>query len=282
MRPGLTTRSRSRVTLTKRSANECNLFPAHARRVQRCRGERAVFLGERDRDGWFEGGTFSSEQPRMSWPLQGATWPETCFMGSSTHPDPIHRPQHEDATENRNIGFNHCAPAVNQGAANPPFTDADATVSVSKFHTEVLGPISDTGPGLWREGAQRRNGEEKGGGRSWASSLPLPRRYTFPQGPKRDGPFPARAASLDGPVNPTSLPSQPPPAPGPFLLNRWGSGAGPQPGHLQEETDQARQEGLGQPLSVFIPGDPRMVQSQGKDSRGSHALWVRTQEMAEV
>ena len=41
---------------------------------------------------------------------------------------PSTQPLHEGATEDRNIGFNHCAAAVNQSATNPPFMDVDATV----------------------------------------------------------------------------------------------------------------------------------------------------------
>ena len=107
-------------------------------------------------------------------------------------------------------------------------------------------------------------GGEMGRGEGWGADPGLAvcpfHVVTFPPGPQA-GPVLSRQGGQPGPapVNPTSLPSQPPPAPGPFLLNRWGSGQA----HSRPPTGKRwiSREARGlwdSPCLFFIPGDPRM------------------------
>lgn len=103
------------------------------------------------------------------------------------------------------------------------------------------------------------------GSRSWASSLPLPRRYIPTRAPSGTGPFQPEAANLGGPREPDFPPNPAASSSRAILAEQMGFGAGPQPATYREEMDiKGGKRALGQPLSVFIPGDPRMGAEPGK------------------
>lgn len=112
------------------------------------------------------------------------------------------------------------------------------------------------------------------GSRSWASSLPLPRRYIPTRAPSGTGPFQPGRPTWAGPREPDFPPKPAASSSRAILAEQMGFGAGPQPATYREEMDiKGGKRALGQPLSVFHPRRPSDgCRARERTAVSSHAL----------